>query len=211
MVEGTLLRRWVLRFTLGELVGFGLLPALGGTLVAAWTNGMSATPRALLLYAVAVGAGFGEGAVLGAFQRPVVQALFPSVSGRRWVLATGLAASVAWAAGMLAPTLDDVVGLSTGAMVGIWAAAGVVILSSIGTAQAWVLRGHTSRARSWIVANAVGWLCGLPWTFALPALLPDDAPPVAFGGVFAVAGVLMGATTGWVTGRWLQRLAAPQP
>jgi hypothetical protein len=52
----------------------------------------------------------------------------------------------------------------------------------------------------------VGWLGGLPWTFVLPALLPDDAPIPVWIVTFVIAAVLMGMTTGALTGLFLIRL-----
>jgi hypothetical protein len=205
--RGALFRRWTVAFTLGELIGFGLIPAAGGLAAYALTDGMAAAPRALLLYAVAIVGGFGEGAVLARFQLGPLREVFVRLDGRRWVLHTGVAASVAWAAGMLTPTLDDVLGLGVGAQIALWMACAVVILLSIGMAQARLLARHVERPRRWLWANVVGWIAGLPWTFVLPALVPDDAPVWAFGIAMLLGGVLMGATTGAVTGLWLVRMA----
>ena len=71
---------------------------------------------------------------------------------------------------MLAPALDDLIGLSTPTQVAIWIPASLLILCSIGGAQAWVLRGVVEQPHRWIAANLLGWLAGLPWTFVLPAL-----------------------------------------
>lgn len=203
-----MLGRWVLAFTLGELVGFGLLPASLGSLAAWLSSAMDATPRALLLYGVAIVTGFGEGAVLARFQLRVLRDVFPGLDERSFTLATGVAASVAWAAGMLVPTLDDVIGLSAPVQVASWIAAALVILPSIGIAQARALRGVLVRPGLWIAANVLGWLLGLPWTFVCPALVPDGAPLPAFVLAMVVGGVAMGATAGLVTGLALARLAA---
>jgi hypothetical protein len=201
-----LYRRWVVAFTLGELIGFGLIPALGGSVAYAATDGLDNGPRALLLYVVAVVGGLGEGAVLARFQLGPMREVVPELDARLWIGATAFAASLAWAAGMLAPTLDDLVGLSSSAQVGIWMPALVLILLSIGSAQAWVLRGHVARPHRWVIANVLGWLGGLPFTFVLPMALPDDAPVALFFVAMFVGGVLMGATAGAITGWWLLRL-----
>ena len=197
--------RWTVRFTIGELVGFGLIPALGGVLVHVASVNVSAIPRALMFYAVAILGGLGEGAVLASFQFPILRELFPSLDRSRWITHTGIAAASAWALGMLAPTLDDLVGLSAGLQIAISIPASVLILCSIGFVQARLLRGHIARPRRWLIANVVGWLGGLPWTFVLPMLVPDDAPMIWFAAAFAIGGVLMGATTGAITGVWLVR------
>lgn len=202
-----LLGRWVVAFTLGELVGFGLLPVLGGVVAARALADVAATPRAIALYAVAVVGGLGEGAVLAAAQTWVLREVLPGLDRRRWILHTAVAAALAWAAGMLVPTLDDLVGLGTAVRVVLWIPAGAFILVSIGGAQARLLAAHVGRPLRWLAANVVGWLLGLPFTFVVPALLPDDSPVAMFALALAAGGVLMGATAGLVTGLALRRMA----
>lgn len=199
-------RRWTLAFTLGELLGFGGVPVLIAALLLWLTDGMAAADRALPMYAVSVVGGLGEGAILGWFQARVLGDCLPALDASRWIKATALAAAFAWACGMLAPTLDDLVGLSAVAQIAIWVPASLLILLSIGSAQSIVLRGIVARPRRWILANAVGWLAGLPWTFLLPALVPETAPIPVWIPVFVVAGVLMGLTAGAVTGAFLLRI-----
>lgn len=201
-------RRWVAVFTLGELVGFGGIPVLGAALALSLTAHLQLSARSLVLYFVAVLGGLGEGAVLAWCQLRVVGPLFPGLEARRWVVATALAASLAWACGMLAPTLDDLFGLSAAAQIAVWVPASLLILFSIGGAQALVLRGLVVKPQRWLVANILGWLAGLPWTFVLPALLPENAPMAVWVSCFVVAGVLMGMTAGAVTGAFLVRLVA---
>lgn len=197
--------QWVLYCTIGELVGFGGVPVLGGA-VSLWaTTGLESDLRSVVLYLVAVAGGFGEGAVLAWFQLRVLRTGLPMVNSRGWILATGIAASIAWMLGYLAPTLDELVGLSPTTQIVIWIPASILILLSIGSAQAMILTGVVARPRRWIAANAAGWLLGLPWTFALPALLPEAAPIAVWIATFVIAGVLMGLTVGLVTGRMVVR------
>lgn len=204
--ETGIYRRWVAFCTAGELLGFGGIPVIGGITVVLLTSGLDTGTRALLLYAVAVVGGAGEGAVLGWFQLRVLEALLPRLDGQHWLLATASAAAAAWALGMLPSTLDDLFSIATWLQVAIWIPAAVLILISIGAAQSMVLRGVVSNPGSWLVANVLGWLAGLPWTFLLPALLPESAPVAVWIATFAVAGVLMGLTVGLVTGLALLRL-----
>jgi hypothetical protein len=202
--------RWTIAFTLGELIGFGGIPVLGAAIALWLTSSLEPNARTLILYGVAVAGGLGEGAVLGWFQVRVLRRLLPQLDSRRWIVATAAAAGLAWALGMLAPTLDDLIGLDATAQIAIWIPAGILILLSIGSAQAWVLRRIVAGSSTWIVANVLGWLAGLPWTFALPAALPEGAPPPVWIATFVVAGVLMGVTAGGVTGVALVRLV-PRP
>jgi len=203
-------RRWVLACTLGEVTGFLGFPILGGALALWLGAGLEPFARALILYAVAVIGGLGEGAVLALFQLRVLAESFARLSPRRWVLGTAVAASMAWAAGMLAPTLDEILGISAPVQAAIWIPASILILLSIGSAQAWALRSVVENPQSWVVGNALGWLAGLPWTFVLPGLVPDGAPMTWWITAFAVSGVLMALTVGLVTGLFLLRLRPAQ-
>lgn len=201
-----LYRRWVLACTAGELIGFGGIPVPGAALAIMLTEGLQPDARAVVLYAVAVVGGLGEGAVLAWFQFRVLGARLPLLSRRRWLWATALAASFGWACGMLAPLLDDLVGLSPAMQIAIWVPASIAILLSIGGAQAWALRGIVERPGHWLLANVLGWMAGAPWTFILPALLPESAPPAVWITTFVFAGILMGVTVGLVTGLALVRM-----
>lgn len=200
--------RWVVNCTLGELIGFGGLPVVGGIVTLWLTDSLSPDSRSIVLYAVAVIGGLGEGAVLAWFQLRVLRAVFSGLNEPRWILATAAAAAFAWSLGYLAPTLDDLFGISTAMQIAIWVPAGALILASIGIAQARVLRGVIERPGRWIFANAVGWLLGLVWTFLLPALVPEGASIAIWIAAFIAAGILMGVTVGGVTGFTLIRLAA---
>jgi hypothetical protein len=207
----TLYRRWVAACTAGELLGFGGIPVLGAALALALTEGLDAGARSIALYVVAVAGGLGEGAVLAWFQLRVLGPLLPRLPRRRWLWATALAAAFAWACGMLAPLLDDLVGLAAPAQAAIWIPASIAILLSIGGAQAWVLRGIVDGPQRWLGANVIAWLAGLPWTFVLPALLPASAPMAVWISTFVVAGILMGVTVGLVTGVAVTRMRAVSP
>lgn len=209
--QSSLYRRWVFAFTAGELLGFGGIPVAGGLLSFWLTRGLDDNVRAMLIYAVAVIGGLGEGMVLGWFQSRVLQEAINGFDARRWILFTSFAAAFAWGLGMLAPTLDDLFGLSRFEQLIVWVPGTVLILFSIGTAQALALRGLVKSPQQWIWANALGWLLGLPWTFVLPALLPESAPVAAWVGVFVIAAVLMGATVGAVTGWSVLRMQTQVP
>jgi len=207
----TLYRRWVVACTAGELIGFGGIPVLGAALAILLTEGLAPGTRSVTLYVVAVIGGLGEGAVLAWFQLRVLGPLLPQLPRRRWVGATALAAAIAWACGMLAPLLDDLFGLAPAAQIAIWVPASIAILLSIGSAQAWALRGIVEAPRQWLAANVIAWLAGLPWTFVLPALLPESAPMPAWISTFVLAGVLMGLTVGLVTGLAVTRMRVANP
>jgi deazaflavin-dependent oxidoreductase (nitroreductase family) len=203
-------RRWVTATTLGELAAFTVPTVVwGATAVAGLGDGVAYLPVVL--------AGAGEGAVLGYAQTRALRHDLPALAVRDWVRWTAAAGALGWAVG-LAPSAfhDALASLPTGVLAGLGAAGGAVLLCSIGAAQAVVLRRHVEHAGRWIGANALGWLLGLPVSFASLAIAPGE--PAGARVAFAVAGGIgMGFVVALVTGRTLMRLLrtprrrAPQP
>src|SRR3954468_5217456 len=98
MQRGLLWRRWLLYVAAGEVAGF-LVPATVGLLA------LDASPVAQLLLLPA--AGLVEGAVLGFAQATVLRGERTGIDLRAWVVATSIAASVAWFLGMLPSSTHD--------------------------------------------------------------------------------------------------------
>jgi hypothetical protein len=190
-----LLRRWTLRVSAGEAVGFLAPATVGAATVGA---GRAAVP--LLLAAGAV-----EGAVLGWAQSTVVRSALPALRPGRWVALTAAGAAVAWLLGLSASAIG---GPEPGRIV-VAAALGCVLLVSLGLAQ-WVeLRHHVPRAWRWVVITAAAWLLALAVFMAVATPLWHEGQPV--GEVIAVgvaAGLLMAVTQAATTGWGMVRLLA---
>ncbi len=195
------LRRWWVRVTVGEALGFAMPAAIWGT---AWALDLAP----LLLAGVVVVAGGAEGAVLGLSQALVLKDVLPGI-GRRWVMATAAAAMAAWAMGMAPSTVAE-----TGAPG--WLVVTFVVLFagpllvSIGIGQWLVLRVCVPGSTAWIWWNVVAWLAGLPATFVAPMLVPDSSPGWVFGVAFGVGGLLMAAIMALVTGVGMGRVLEGQ-
>lgn len=194
----SLVREWTVALVLGELVGF-LPPALAGAALAAAGAGD------VLLVAGLTVAGTGEGLVLGAFGARVLARHAPRVDGRAWTIGTGVAAGVAWLAGMGGAALlggGDLPAWTVGVVV----AGMVVALFGMGVAQWLVLRRARAGTGSWVWASAGAWLVGVAIPVAALSVVPDGWPAFAHAAVGVVAAVAMGATVGLLTGRTLRRL-----
>lgn len=191
------LGRWIGFTVLGESVGF-LIPVTGFALVAAL--GLEAWQA----WAVLVLFGAGEGALLGVGQWLGLRGSRAEVTAGPWIAATAAAASLAWAIGMLLPTLGDLgVEISWASPVAwaIAAAGGLVLLATIPLAQRPVLaRAGVPHSWRWVPINMGAWLAGIVFTF-LPSPLVDESTPAALTfTLFALGGVLMATTVAVVTG-----------
>jgi hypothetical protein len=193
MERRRLWRRWLAFVAAGEVVGFAA-PAVVGILV----RDASAGTQLVLLPV----AGLVEGAVLGFAQAAVLRRTRVTVDPRAWVVATSLAAAVAWFLGMLPSTTHD--SWSTWPVARVMATAVVLsaaLLCSIGVAQALVLPRGSRGRWAWVGWTALGWCAGLIAFMAVapPLWQPDQARWLLV--VIGVAGgcamtVAMAAVTG---------------
>jgi hypothetical protein len=124
---------------------------------------------------------------------------------RRWIIATGLGAAVAWSLGMLPSALGGL-RWTAGTVVAV-GIGGLILLASLPLAQYLVLRDHVRRAVLWIPINMAAWLLGITWTL-LPSPWIDQATPTAkLVVIYSIAGLCMAATVAVVTGIGILRLA----
>lgn len=201
--------RWVVATAMGEFVGFAVPAAVGAA--AAWAIGRmggSFIALAMLNIMVMVLAGVVEGGVLGFAQWLVLRRYIQDMARREWVVATALAAGVAWAIGMLPSTLAETATVNSMVLVGGAVLLGAVLVASIGFAQWLVLRRYIEKAGWWVLANAVAWPLGVAVPFIGLAMVPEGAPVVVWVVVGVVSGFLMGAVVGAITGIalvWLLR------
>jgi hypothetical protein len=194
-VDWPLWRKWTKWVTLGELAGF-TVPALVGVLASA-----AGAPSGLL-YAAMLPAGAFEGACLGYAETRALRGHLPQIPAGQFTAATAAAAVLAYGLGMLPSTLgeglDDVPDLLLFSAVG---AGALVLLLSIGTAQALVLRQSGLDAWWWIAATAGAWLAALAVFLLVATPLWQPGQPLAITIVVAIlAGCLMAATVAVLTG-----------
>jgi hypothetical protein len=192
--------RWVGWTVAGEAAGFAVA-ATAGALAA--TQDLPRTPE----FALLVGAGSIEGALLGAGQAMAMRRLqLPPQILRRWPVVTSAAAALAWSIGLLPSSVSNIP-WSSPAMWLVAAVLGSVLLLSIPAVQYLQLRTAIPTARRWIWVNALAWLLGMCWTFAPSPLVDASTPIFALIGIYAVAGVLMAVTVAVITGMcWLSWL-----
>jgi hypothetical protein len=197
------LGRWVGFTVLGEGLGF-LIPVTGFALAA--TLGLDGWAGWALLVAF----GAGEGALLGLGQSIGLRRSSAEVPIGRWVPVTAVAASLAWAIGMLPTTLSDLGAAIDWASPATWAVvapAGLVLLATIPLLQWPVLaQSGVPRAWRWVPLNMGAWLVGLVFTFLPSPFIDESSPAALVFALFAIGGVLMASTVALLTGLGLRRM-----
>lgn len=196
-------RSWFLAVVLGETVGF-CIPALVA-LVA-----FDMVPVVTLGFMVLAGAA--EGLALGTAQALVLKREFLGFSRSSWMVATSAGAAVAWLIGMLPSTFHEVwKDWPTTVLVAVGGALGFLLLGTVGFAQWLVLRRHVARARTWVPANAAGWVLGLlALTAVTTPLWHEGQSRVTTVLIGILGGLVMATAMAWVTGTWLVRLVHPK-
>ncbi|KRF37850.1 hypothetical protein ASG94_06320 [Nocardioides sp. Soil805] len=191
--------RWVLWTTTAEVAGF-VAPAVVGVVTADREGAAQLVPL--------VAAGLVEGAALGAGQAHVLRDVLPGLRVRAFVVATSLAAGLAYAVAMVPAAWHDAMGeLPVPVLVLLAALGGVVLLASIGTGQWLVLREVLPRSASWVLTTALAWLAGLVVFLVVATPLWHEGQSVTVAvSIGLVAAVLMAATAAAVTGAALVRL-----
>lgn len=195
------LGRWVGWVTLGETVGF-LVPAVAG--IAASLLGLSVVATHVLVSV----AGSGEGALLGAAQATALVRSPVRVPVRRWVAVTAVAASFAWAIGMVPVSTGGLLP-ATPAGVAATVLGGLALLVSIPLAQWFVLRKVAPRAWRWIPVNVAAWAVGISATLLPSPLVDESTGTNRLLLLYGSAGLVMALVVALLTGLGMRRILRP--
>lgn len=203
----SLLRRWVVAFVGGEVVGLGLAAPVGAAAMA-MGDGETGARRVAVAILGGVLAGLVEGSAVGWAQWRVVRAPFPRIGRRAWIVATAAGAALAWAIGMSLGTLVGVEEEPPFAVVIVLAALlGGGLGALLGAGQWLVLRRHVRRSGRWVLANALGWTAGMVVAFGGSALVGEGVPVGVIALVGALTGAAMALAPAVATGRALLAFA----
>lgn len=196
------LREWLPLVTLGELVGFGI-PALAGSI--SYGSSLSDVEMAGPL----IVAGAAQGGIFGMTQAAVLRRYLRDFDPRAWVVATALAASIAWALSMVLVVAGDRIE-NAAAMAVIAVAVAPLIVLSLGGAQFLLLRDYLDRGWRWVAWNALAWAAALPVSIGVISAVPNGAPAFIFVLAGVLGGALMGGVVATVTGFGLSQMLFPE-
>ncbi len=208
--------RWVAANALSEMIGLGATSA-----AAAWVfthiepAGVSGV---LLAFALAVASGAIEATFVGLAQWRAMRPWFSNITARAWWLGTLGGALLAYVMGYLPSTLMNLGEQATPTapvqepaqwlVLLLAAALGLVAGAVLAWAQWLVLRRAVRSARTWIPANMLAWLLGMPVIFWGIDTAQKGQPVGQSILVIAITLLAAGALVGAVHGAFLVRIAA---
>ncbi len=225
MPKQSLWLRWVCANALGEMVGLGLTLGLG-MFYYSQVGEEQNIAAVLAAFAVAVASGAIEATIVGFAQWWAMRPCFPTIARRAWWQATLVGALIAYVLGYLPSTLMSLGEQSATAATAAAAAAAppaeppqwVVLLLAAGLglvggavlsfAQWLVLRKSVASSGSWIPANMLAWLFGMPLIFWGIDAAQKGQPLWQSLLIMALALLLAGALVGSIHGAFLVRLAS---
>jgi len=208
--DGTTLR-WIALCAVAELLGIGAAAAWYGAMnvIVGEPEAIAARLGAWLLMALAA---IPEGVILGGLQVLGLRWFFARVSAARWILATTALGFLGWGIGAFIPLF--VVGepatggefaepglATTAAFAAVF---GVAVGALFGLAQSTALPRAARRRWSWVLANAAGWMLGLPAIYVAAQVAADLSGTLARVALWCAGGVVAGALIGAATALSLQ-------
>jgi len=208
--------RWVIANALGEMIGLGLtLVSMHASFV--WLGEGQVTAAILTSTLLMVATGAMEGTILGLAQWSAMRWHFPTIRRCSWLLATLIGALVAWSFGSLPSTLMSLNAEASQAsspaqepetwlMLLLAAGMGAVLGLVLSFFQWLVLRHTAPQAWTWLPANSLAWLVGMPIVFWGIGLIQEGMQPLPAVVTLAACLLVTGAVVGAIHGAFLVRL-----
>lgn len=195
---------WILTTTVGLFLGAVL------TLIISTQSYVLAFKfyKSLIIPLSVIGAiigGLAGGVILGYYQSLILRKFIQGFNNKSYTIATALAFVLISLTLILFDPINNLVKGNKILQVSTEATISVMLVTSIGIAQWFVLKHYLKKAYLWIPANTIALLVGIPSVVALLNIFPMPNPMffIAYG-IFA--GCLLGAIVGSITGFTLIKL-----
>lgn len=204
-MRSNLLLRWIVICALAEILGISAAALWYGTanILIGEPVAISARLGAWLVMSLAA---MPEGVILGGLQAMGIRWFIPAVSVRKWILATTAVGFLGWGIGTAMPLFifSDAVPeqaapsslMSTALFAAVFGAA---VGTLFGLAQALALPTGRQGKVYWVVANCLGWAVALPFIYVAAQIAADFPEWSTRLMVWAVGGLLAGASIGFAT------------
>jgi hypothetical protein len=154
--------RWMLNYSVGELLGIGAAATIGRVLFIEF-SGESAAVSTFVTFVVLLIAGSVEGFVIGFVQWRALSKMITHFKAYPWIVVTMISTAIGWIL-ILPPAIMLISFLTKLSIINHYysvfyaAIVGIAFGGLIGITQFFIIRKFYDRAFAWIFASATGWM-----------------------------------------------------
>jgi hypothetical protein len=203
-------RKWIINYSLGELIGIGFAATIGRLLFVTLPENSFVSPTALNIIILFV-AGIAEGFILGYIQWRSLSKFVPGFTPGLWIFVTTFSTLAGWLF-ILPPGIMFIAFLSKISLISTYSSylytmlVGVMFGGLIGIPQFFIVRKYFKNAIVWIISNAVGWMLSFLIVYSALLLIQYTTSSIQSFLIIAVACIASGLVQGFVTGTALHFL-----
>jgi hypothetical protein len=208
--ENPFWRKWIINYSLGELIGIGIAASIGRFLFFTFPES-SALSQSTLTVIILIIAGVAEGFILGYIQWKSLAKIIPDFTPMLWVFVTTFSALAGWLF-ILPPGVMFIAFLSKISLISTYSSylytmlVGAAFGGLIGIPQFFIIRKYFKNAVVWIVSNTIGWMFSFLIVYSALLLFQYTSSLFENFLLIALACILSGLVQGFVTGTSLHFL-----
>lgn len=203
-------RKWIINYSLGELIGIGIAAAIGRFLFFTFPES-SAVSQSALTVIILIIAGLAEGFILGYIQWKALSKIVPDFTPMLWIFVTTFSALAGWLF-ILPPGVMFIAFLSKISLISTYSSyvytmiVGAAFGGLIGFPQFFIIRNYFKNAGVWIVSNTIGWMVSFLIVYSALLLFNYTTSVVQNFLLIALASMISGLIQGFITGTSLHFL-----
>lgn len=203
-------RKWILNYSLGELIGISIAAFIGRFLFFTFPETSTLSQSALTVI-ILITAGIAEGFILGYIQWKSLSRIVPGFSPMLWIFVTTFSALAGWLF-ILPPGVMFIAFLSKISLISTYSSyvytliVGAAFGGLIGVPQFFIMRKYFKNAAVWIVSNTLGWMLSFLIVYSALLLFHLTTSLIQNFLLIALACILSGLVQGFVTGTSLHFL-----
>lgn len=202
--EKILWRKWVFKYSIGELIGIGVAATLARLLFVNFPQGTAVSTSTVTIVILFV-AGISEGLIIGYIQWRSLSKLVPSFTPLRWIFVTTFATLAGWLfilppGIMLISFLAQISLISINNSILYTMLVGIAFGGLVGFPQFFIMRQYFHKATIWVVSNALGWMISFLIIYLSLLIFKYTSSFLISLLLFAFACALSGLLQGMITG-----------